>query len=91
MSLCKCQQPLPCLVHCTRVEDVDLEGSGYPSKRAQGWRWLFETATDGTLITLFNIKNCDKGKETRWCADSDGSEGLERVQHWMLVRAGLTY
>lgn len=73
-----CQHPLPCPFHGTRTDPVTI--------RVDGWDWLIEPLEDGVLVSLLRE---GRVTETRWCAIDDGACGIERLQSWMLVNAGL--
>jgi len=74
-----CQNPLPCRVHGTHLEDV----SG-----GSDLRWLIEPVREGVLVTL--LREGFPVGATRWCAYGDGRDGLARIQGFLLQEAGVT-
>lgn len=76
-ALTICQHPLPCPVHGTREEEVRAV--------LPEFKWLIEPVKGGVLVTL--VQEDRRVSETRWCACDDGSEGLRRLQDYLLHEA----
>lgn len=74
-----CQHPLPCPHHGTRLQTIP----SCPCTLA----WLIEPIDSGMLVTL--IHDGTRASDTRWCATSDGEDGLKRLQRYLLAESGV--